>query len=230
MFIFKKKSKMLFNNFDNVSLNKNILNGNCYIPGDKSISQRAIIMGLISIGTTKIEGVLDSEDVYHTLKAVESLGARIKITKNILNIVGVGLGNYTSPHKPIYMGNSGTGTRLLIGLVAGSNATVTFYGDSSLSKRPMERIVRPLTRMGARFIFNDNIRLPITVIGAGKRGFTCPIKYNLSVSSAQVKSAILLAALTARGKSSITEPSVSRNYTEKMLKERGVHINNSIKY
>ena len=145
--------------------------GNAEVPGDKSISQRALIIGLASIGQTVIKGILDSEDVYYTLKAVEALGAKVDINKNkkSLTIKGVGLGNFKSPKKPIYMGNSGTGTRLLIGLVAGSNATVTFYGDESLSNRPMDRIINPLKKMGASFIFSEEKKLPITVIGAEKR-------------------------------------------------------------
>ena len=200
------------------------------MPGDKSISQRALIIGLASIGETVIKGILDSEDVFYTLKAVESLGAKIKINKSqkSLTITGVGIGNMMSPKRPIYMGNSGTGTRLLIGLVAGSNATVTFYGDESLSNRPMDRIIDPLKKMGANFIYAEEKKLPITVIGARVKGITIPIKYKIPVASAQIKSAIILAGLTARGVTCIEEPYKSRNYTEKMLKNCGVEINSKI--
>jgi len=126
------------------------------------------------------------------------------------------------------MGNSGTGTRLLIGLVAGSNATVTFYGDESLTNRPMDRVIDPLEKMGARFIYSDEKKLPITVLGARKKGFTMPIKYKLPVASAQIKSAIILSGLTARGTTTIIEPSKSRSYTEEMLKECGVNISSKI--
>ena len=126
------------------------------------------------------------------------------------------------------MGNSGTGTRLLIGLVAGSNATVTFYGDESLSNRPMDRIINPLKKMGAIFIFSEEKKLPITVIGARKKGITMPIIYKSPVASAQIKSAIILAGLTARGATQIQEPYKSRNYTEVMLKKCGVKINSKI--
>ncbi len=226
MFILKKNSLKSLNAFKNIKLNNLVLKGKVNVPGDKSISQRALILGLIAIGETVIEGILDSEDVFFTMKAIEQLGGKIKIDKknNILNLTGVGLGNLISPNKPIYMGNSGTGTRLLIGLVAGSNATVTFYGDDSLSARPMDRIIKPLEKMGASFVFSEQKKLPITVIGARKKGFTMPIKYKTQVASAQIKSAIMLSALTARGVTTIQEPYKSRNYTEKMLKECGVNV------
>ena len=229
MYIFKKipLEPFALNDF---KLKKYSLFGEAEVPGDKSISQRAVIIGLASIGQTVIKGILDSEDVYYTLKAVEALGAKVDINKNkkTLTIKGVGLGNFKSPKKPIYMGNSGTGTRLLIGLVAGSNATVTFYGDESLSNRPMDRIINPLKKMGANFIFSEEKKLPITVIGARKKGITMPIKYKSPVASAQIKSAIIFAGLTARGATEIEEPYKSRNYTEVMLKKCGVEINSKI--
>ena len=230
MYIFKKNSLKALNVINNFKLKKLSLLGNAEVPGDKSISQRALIIGLASIGQTVIKGILDSNDVYYTLKAVEALGAKVDIDKNkkTLTVKGVGLGNLKSPKKPIYMGNSGTGTRLLIGLVAGSNATVTFYGDESLSNRPMDRIINPLKKMGANFIFSEEKKLPITVIGARKKGITMPIKYKSPVASAQIKSAIILAALTARGTTHIEEPYKSRNYTEVMLKKCGVDINSKI--
>ncbi len=225
MYIFKKNPLKSFA-LNNFKLKKFSLLGQAEVPGDKSISQRALIIGLASIGQTIIKGILDSEDVYYTLKGVEALGAKVDINKSkkSLTIHGVGLGNLKSPKKPIYMGNSGTGTRLLIGLVAGSNATVTFYGDESLSNRPMDRIINPLKKMGANFIFSEEKKLPITVIGARKKGITMPIKYKSPVASAQIKSAIILAALTARGATEIEEPYKSRNYTEVMLKKCGVDI------
>ena len=230
MFIFKKKSTNFVKNFDKVRFDIDSLKGIVEVPGDKSISQRALIIGLASIGETLIEGILDSEDVFYTLKAVESLGAKISINKSqkLLTVTGVGIGNFLSPKNPIYMGNSGTGTRLLIGLVAGSNATVTFYGDESLSNRPMDRIIDPLKKMGANFIFAEEKKLPITVIGARVKGITMPIKYKTPVASAQIKSAIIFAGLTARGVTCIEEPYKSRNYTEKMLRKCGVEISSRI--
>ena len=230
MYIFKKTSLKSFNLLSKLELKNSSFLGNANIPGDKSISQRALIIGLASINETVIKGILDSEDVYYTLKAIEALGAKVDINKNkkIIAIKGVGLGNLKSPKKPIYMGNSGTGTRLLIGLVAGSNATVTFYGDESLSNRPMDRIISPLKKMGANFIFSEEKKLPITVIGARKKGITMPINYKSPVASAQIKSAIILAGLTARGTTQIEEPCKSRNYTEMMLKKCGVDISSKI--
>ena len=156
MFIFKKNFIKPFA-LNDIKLKKFSLSGQAEVPGDKSMSQRAVIIGLASIGKTVIKGILDSEDVYYTLKAIEALGAKVDINKNkkSLTIMGVGLGNFKSPKKPIYMGNSGTGTRLLIGLVAGSNATVTFYGDESLINRPMDRIINQLKKMWANFIFSE---------------------------------------------------------------------------
>ena len=181
---------------------------------------------MISTGKTIIEDILDSEDVYYTMKAVTQLGAVLQVKKNSIEVKGVGLGNLVTPKKPIFMGNSGTGTRLLLGLVAGSNTIVTFYGDSSLTERPMDRIISPLEEMGANILCNDVKKLPITIAGARVKGFTLPINYKLSIPSAQIKSSILLAALTARGTSFITEYKKSRNYTEKMLSERGVILKN----
>ena len=206
----KNKKKALFKekNEENfyLSCSKNKLIGKTSIPGDKSISQRALIIALISTGTTIIENILDSEDVLHTRNAVNMLGANIKKNKNNhIKVNGIGLGNLISPIKPIYMGNSGTGTRLLIGLVAGSNATVTFYGDESLSNRPMGRIISPLKQMGAKFICNNGLKLPITVNGSLLNGFTLPITYTMPIPSAQVKSSIMLAALTGRGQTVVVE-------------------------
>ena len=224
MFIIKKLPKSTIKKIEKYQLKKGVLKGSTAVPGDKSISQRAVIIGLISIGKTIIEDILDSEDVFYTLKAAEALGANVTIKKNKVIIKGIGLGNLISPKKPINMGNSGTGARLLIGLVAGSNAIVTFYGDESLSTRPMERIIKPLEKMGAKFISSNGKKLPITVVGARFKGFTLPITYKTLVASAQVKSAILLAALTSRGITTVKEPFQSRTNTETMLLERGVEV------
>ena len=225
----KNKKKALFKekNEENfyLSCSKNKLVGKTSIPGDKSISQRALIIALISTGTTIIENILDSEDVLHTRNAVNMLGANIKKNKNnLIKINGIGLGNLISPIKPIYMGNSGTGTRLLIGLVAGSNATVTFYGDESLSNRPMGRIISPLKQMGAKFICNNGLKLPITVNGSLLNGFTLPITYTMPIPSAQVKSSIMLAALTGRGQTVVVEKKETRNNTEVMFRDCGIKV------
>ena len=225
MYIFKSS---IIDNFKNLNnryfLNNCSLSGRIIVPGDKSISQRALIISLVSCGKTIIEDILDSEDVYYTLKAVMQLGAKVTKFERSIEIKGVGLGNLISPKQPLFMGNSGTGTRLLLGLVAGSNALVTFFGDSSLTHRPMDRIISPLEEMGATVICSKNKKLPITIKGARSKGFVLPINYKLIVPSAQVKSAILLAALSARGTSYITEFKKTRDYTETMLKNRGVNI------
>merc|ERR1711991_463512 len=227
--MFIKKSKSDFNpqkiNNSYFSVSNN-LSGSIKVPGDKSISQRALIIALISTGKTIIQDILDSEDVFYTMKAVKQLGATLLVNNNYIEVRGVGLGNLVSPKTPVYMGNSGTGTRLLMGLVAGSNALVTFFGDSSLTERPMDRILLPLEEMGARIVCNTDKKLPITIMGARAKGLTLPINYKLSIPSAQIKSALLLAALTARGTSFITEYKKSRNYTEKMLSKRGVILKN----
>ncbi|MBF95882.1 MAG: 3-phosphoshikimate 1-carboxyvinyltransferase [Pelagibacterales bacterium] len=225
MYINKSKIILNIKKLDKTYFSKSKnLTGSIIVPGDKSISQRALIIGLISTGKTVIEDILDSEDVYHTLKAIESLGALVNKKKDLIEINGIGVGNLKTPEKPIYMGNSGTGTRLLLGLVAGSNALVTFYGDQSLSNRPMERVISPLEDMGATIICSKDKKLPITIKGARAKGFIMPINFNLLIPSAQVKSAIIFAALSGRGTSSITEYKKTRNYTEAMLKSRGVAI------
>ena len=222
MFIKKSKPDLNLKSIDKFYFCRTkMLSGSIKVPGDKSISQRALIISLVSTGKTIIEDILDSEDVYHTMKAIEKLGASLRINKNCVEVMGVGLGNLVSPKTPVYMGNSGTGTRLLMGLVAGSNALVTFFGDSSLTERPMDRILLPLEEMGARIVCNTDKKLPITIMGARAKGLTLPINYKLSIPSAQIKSALLLAALTARGTSFITEYKKSRNYTEKMLYKKG---------
>ena len=221
--MFNIKSK--FSKSDKLFLsNKSRLIGQIEIPGDKSISQRALIIGLISNGNSKIQNILESEDVIHTMRAVILLGGKVSIKNDILEIRGVGLGNITSPPKPVYMGNSGTGTRLLLGVVAGSNATVTFYGDGSLTNRPMSRVITPLKKMGAKFVSHEEGRLPLTVIGARRKGIILPIEYTTPMPSAQVKSSLILASLTARGTSKIIEKSRTRNNTEEMLINCGVKI------
>ncbi len=224
MFIFKNKKKVSIKKFKNIRFLKSNLIGEIEAPADKSISQRALLIALICGGTSKISNILDSEDVYYTLQAIKALGAKITIKGKEIFINGVGVGNFISPEKPIYMGNSGTGTRLLMGLLAGSNATATLYGDKSLTSRPMERITIPLTKMGACFFSRDGKRLPMTVIGARKKGFVFPITYNLPVASAQVKSSILFASLSARGETVIKEKTETRNNTELMLSDCGVDI------
>jgi 3-phosphoshikimate 1-carboxyvinyltransferase len=192
------------------------LNGRIDVPGDKSISHRALILGGLAAGKTRIQGLLESRDVLDTAAAVRALGA--EVTRNADGSWLVRGGVWHSPDAPIDCGNSGTGVRLLIGAAAGFPLTATFTGDASLRGRPMGRVIAPLTRMGARFDGGD--RLPITVHGGGLGG----LNHVNAPASAQVKSAILLAGLNAGGEIEIFEPEASRDHSETMLAAFGCDI------
>lgn len=198
------------------------LKGRPRIPGDKSISHRALMFGALSIGETMISGLLEGEDVLHTAAAMRALGAKIeKGADGLWRIFGVGIGGLQTPDTPLEMGNSGTSTRLLIGLVGGHNIKATFTGDASLSKRPMRRVITPLEMMGATFDTTDGDKLPLTVQGPED---ALAIEYRLPVASAQVKSAILLAGLNARGTTTVIEEKPTRDHTEKMLQAFGIDV------
>ena len=198
------------------------LTGITKVPGDKSISHRALMFGALTIGETIISGLLEGEDVLHTAEAMKALGAKIeKCNDGLWRTHGVGIGGLKQPKNILEMGNSGTSTRLLIGLVAGHNIEATFAGDASLTKRPMQRVVTPLEMMGASFITREGGRLPLTVTGAQD---TLNIEYRLPVASAQVKSAILLAGLNAAGRTTVIEEKPTRDHTENMLKHFGVEV------
>ena len=200
------------------------IRGKLKIPGDKSISHRALLLGLLSVGETRIDNLLECEDTKSTIDAIKLLGAKVKRIGNVITVRGTGVGGMITPHKTLYMGNSGTGCRLLLGIIAGSNITATFSGDESLSKRPMDRIINPLSEMGAKFLCSENSTLPLTITGAASNGIVMPLKYKSNISSAQVKSAVLLAGLSARGITSFTEPIKSRDNTEELLKKFGAKI------
>ncbi len=190
------------------------LKGSVIIPGDKSISHRAVMLGAIAQGTTTINGFLQGEDCLATLKAFQAMGVKIKKHVNQrLIIYGVGKHGLSAPNVPIDCGNSGTTIRLLTGLLAGQAFDSQLVGDASLSKRPMERVSKPLTAMGAEIITTNGCS-PITVHGGQNLH---GVDYKMIVSSAQVKSAILLAGLYAEGDTSITEPNLTRDHTERML-------------
>ncbi len=198
------------------------LSGTAIIPGDKSISHRSLMFGGIARGRTVIHGLLEGEDVLNTAAAMRAMGAKIDKREDGTWVVeGVGIGKLQSPAKPMDMGNSGTSTRLLAGLVAGHPITATFTGDSSLSKRPMGRIITPLSQMGAQFAASEGGRLPMTVTGAKN---VAAIEYKLPVVSAQVKSAILLAGLYAQGTTTVVETIPTRDHTENMLRHFGVKV------
>ena len=192
------------------------------MPGDKSISHRALIFGALAVGETRIEGLLEGEDVLATAEAMRRLGA--EVTRNAdgsWSVWGVGVGGLREPEQPLDFGNSGTGARLVMGLVAGHPITATFIGDASLSRRPMGRVISPLTQMGAHFHAREGGRLPLTLTGA-KRAL--PISYKSPVASAQVKSAIPLAGLNTPGVTTVLEATPTRDHTERMLKAFGAEI------
>ena len=203
-----------------ISIKSKKLTGEIFVPGDKSISHRALILGACAVGKTTIENLLESEDVFATLNALKILGVNIKKSKNFWEIRGNGLGSLKSPDKILNLGNSGTGVRLLMGLVAGCDITASFTGDVSLSSRPMKRVLVPIQWSGAEILSND-YKLPITIKG---NKIPIPIKYSSSLSSAQVKSCVLLNGLTSTGNTSYLERVKSRDHTEKMLHFMGAEI------
>ena len=198
------------------------LSGSINVPGDKSISHRSLMFSALAVGESRVEGLLEGEDVLATAAAMRAMGADIsKDADGIWHIHGVGVGGLLQPDGPLDMGNSGTSTRLLMGLVASHAITATFVGDASLSKRPMARVTDPLSRMGASFTSSPGDRLPLTMRGACP---AVPLDYRLPVASAQVKSAILLAGLNTPGITRIVEPVPTRDHSEKMLKGFGADL------
>lgn len=198
------------------------LQGTIKVPGDKSISHRALMLGAITVGETIISGLLEGEDVLATAEAMRALGADVaKGGDGLWRIYGTGIGGLRSPQKPLDMGNSGTSTRLLMGLIAGHPITATLTGDASLSKRPMNRVITPLEMMGATFEATDDGRLPLIVKGSEDM---MPIEYRLPVASAQVKSAILLAGLNTPGRTTVIEDHPTRDHTEAMLRHFALDV------
>lgn len=198
------------------------LTGTIRVPGDKSISHRALMFGAITVGETMISGLLEGEDVLHTAEAMRKLGAKIeKGGDGLWRIHGVGIGGLAQPKSTLEMGNSGTSTRLLMGLVGGHNISATFTGDASLSKRPMKRVMTPLELMGVKFESTEGGRLPLTLHGPQD---ALSIEYKLPVASAQVKSAIILAGLNARGITTVIEATPTRDHTENMLRHFGLAV------
>ncbi|HEX8556440.1 MAG TPA: 3-phosphoshikimate 1-carboxyvinyltransferase [Sphingomonas sp.] len=191
------------------------LTGRVTVPGDKSISHRALMFAALAIGTSRVEGLLEGEDVLATAAALRAMGATIERgADGTWTIDGVGVGGLLQPQQALDMGNSGTSTRLLMGLVASHPITATFIGDASLSSRPMARVIEPLTRMGADITASPDGRLPLMVRGLCP---AVPITYTLPVASAQVKSAVLLAALNTPGITRVIEPVATRDHSERML-------------
>lgn len=198
----------------------NSLKGNVTIPGDKSISHRAVMFGSIAKGNTKITGFLQGADCLSTISCFSKMGINIENNGDTVIVHGKGLHGLSKPASILDVGNSGTTTRLISGILAGQNFTSTLDGDASLRKRPMKRIITPLTLMGAYITDSNNGCAPLTINGSSLTG----IHYNSPVASAQIKSCVLLAGLYANGTTSVTEPSLSRNHTELMLKSFGADI------
>jgi 3-phosphoshikimate 1-carboxyvinyltransferase len=198
------------------------LAGTIRVPGDKSISHRALMLGMLAVGRTEICGLLESEDVLATAAAVNALGAAAaRAGDGRWTVDGVGIGGLAEPENVLDLGNSGTSARLLLGILATHPRTAFVTGDASLRRRPMRRVVEPLSRFGARFVTRDGDRLPLAVAGADE---PVPIDYELPVPSAQVKSAVLLAGLNTPGATTVIESHPSRDHTERMLGHFGARV------
>jgi 3-phosphoshikimate 1-carboxyvinyltransferase len=197
------------------------LKGRVRVPGDKSISHRALIFGALATGTTRIKGLLEAEDVINTARAVVALGAIAEKQGDIWEVKGRGVGGLRTPDGPLDFGNSGTGTRLMMGVLAGHPMTVTMTGDASLSRRPMRRVLGPLVEMGLEILEPGKETLPLTLRGTSE---LMPIVYRLPVPSAQVKSAVLIAGLHAAGKTTVIEREPTRDHTERMLRHFGAAV------
>jgi 3-phosphoshikimate 1-carboxyvinyltransferase len=198
------------------------LRGTLGIPGDKSLSHRALLLGAMAVGESPITGLLEGEDVLATAAALSALGVDIERgADGVWRVRGVGVGGLAEPDRQLDLGNSGTGARLLLGLLAGHPFTAFVTGDRSLRSRPMARVMTPLAQMGARFIARSRDRLPLAITGTTE---LLPIRYAQPVASAQVKSAILLAGLHAPGRTTVIEPQRSRDHTERLLRQLGAEI------
>lgn len=201
------------------------LKGEAHVPGDKSISHRSLILGAMAVGETKVTGLLEGQDVLDTAKAMQAFGAQVEKTGETWHIHGVGVGGFAEPENVIDCGNSGTGVRLIMGAMATSPITATFTGDASLNKRPMARVTDPLALFGARAYGRSGGRLPMTIVGAAE---PLPVRYEVPVPSAQVKSAVLLAGLNAPGETVVLEREATRDHSERMLAGFGATISTEV--
>jgi len=198
------------------------LTGRAEVPGDKSISHRALIFGAMAVGETRITGLLEGQDVLDTAKAMRAFGAEVtRHSEGAWSVHGVGVGGFSEPVDVIDCGNSGTGVRLIMGCMATTAMTATFTGDASLRKRPMGRVTDPLSLFGARAYGRSGGRLPMTVVGAAN---PVPVRYATPVASAQVKSAVLLAGLNAPGETVVIEREATRDHSERMLMGFGAQV------
>ncbi len=203
------------------------LKGRIRVPGDKSMSHRALMFGAIAIGETTIRGLLEAEDVINTARAMTALGADARRGDDgVWRVQGAGIAGLQSPAEALDFGNSGTGVRLAMGLMATTPLTARCIGDASLSKRPMGRVTVPLELFGTKFETADGGRLPLTLTGAKN---PVPVTYTLPVASAQVKSAVLLAGLNTPGRTTVIEPTPTRDHTERMLQGFGAKLSIAVK-
>jgi 3-phosphoshikimate 1-carboxyvinyltransferase len=208
-----------------ISSSHSPLRGTVKVPGDKSISHRSIMLSALAVGKSEVTGLLEGEDVLATAAAMRAMGARVeRLGDGHWVVHGVGIGGLQTPDDVIDMGNSGTSTRLIMGLIASHDITVTMTGDASLRGRPMGRVIDPLTAMGADFSARDSKFLPLTVTGSQN---PLPIDYTTPMASAQVKSAVLLAGLHTPGVTTVREKVATRDHTERMLKSMGAEIETS---
>ncbi|MDO8535476.1 MAG: 3-phosphoshikimate 1-carboxyvinyltransferase, partial [Candidatus Omnitrophota bacterium] len=194
--------------------------GELTVPGDKSISHRALMMGALALGSTKIKGLPESDDCSYTAKAFRDMGIDIRKESDVTIVEGKGLHGLKKPDGPLYVGNSGTSMRILAGILAGQDFESTLTGDSGISARPMKRVVDPLSLMGVKISAKDGEYPPLTITGGEVR----PIIYKSAIASAQIKSAILFAGLYAKGITKVVEPVKSRDHTERMLKYFGAKV------
>ncbi|MGB7270631.1 MAG: 3-phosphoshikimate 1-carboxyvinyltransferase [Albidovulum sp.] len=198
------------------------LAGRADVPGDKSISHRALILGALSVGETKVTGLLEGQDVLDTAKAMRAFGAEVvQHSPGAWSVFGVGVGGFAEPQEVLDCGNSGTGVRLIMGCMATSPITATFTGDASLRKRPMGRVTDPLALFGTQAYGRKGGRLPMTLVGAAD---PVPVRYRVPMPSAQVKSAVLLAGLNAPGQTVVIEREPTRDHTERMLRGFGAQL------
>lgn len=203
-----------------IASNSNALGGSLRVPGDKSISHRALIFAALSIGETQVSGLLESADVLATGRALQQMGVHMTRGEDGgWHVVGVGCGGLSAPGAPLDFGNAGTGVRLMMGVIAGHDFSAELTGDESLCRRPMGRVLDPLKSMGVEVKGGD--RLPLTIVGSAN---LTPITYRLPVASAQVKSAILLAGLMTPGETTVIEPEATRDHTETMMRHFGAEV------
>jgi 3-phosphoshikimate 1-carboxyvinyltransferase len=195
--------------------------GHVRAPGDKSVSHRSLMFGAMALGETTISGLLTGEDVLRTAAAVRALGAQVVEQDGVWRVRGFGVGGGQEPADMLDLGNSGTSARLLAGILASHRFTSFMTGDGSLRRRPMQRVMEPLGRMGARFESREGGRMPLAIVGTDEM---VPIEYTLPVASAQVKSCILLAGLNTAGETTVIEPEATRDHTERMLRHFGAEV------